>query len=1259
MRFYCDGPNITDLLLERRDQGRVVFLCGAGVSIGAGMPDFLGLTAEVMDFFDPPTDSGLFKAFQPWRDATDDDTIPKIPLDQIFQQLYRDYPRNEVNTIIAERLCAENIAQSRHHNILKRLSADQNGKPQIVTTNFDRLFELGSDEQQLSIYEPPAFPNIHLGIPLAGITYLHGRLQEPNATNHPYILSSADLGRAYLAEGWATRFILSLLKNYTVVMVGYSGDDPTVKYLLQGLNQDEKSDRSKLYAFDKGKPEDIEAKWHERGVTPIAFSDFNELWRSLEAWASRADNPRTWRQQIITLAQKFPSDLSPSQRGQVCHLVSTVSGAKLFSRAEPSPPAEWLCVFDAIYRTKVIKSTYEKYEQNQSPYDVYHIDSDTRPSDGNDNSAKAVNLLRWHPNDSNSVAPDGLVNVATPEHYNISNRLYWLMQWINRGIDSPVVIWWLFRQVRLHPSFLLTLKRTVKHNASLPTEARRAWDLLFHYHSTTPHDGIGRCWYDLIHRVQTEGWSVSVLNDLESVTQPLIKVNSPYGHYTHFPPLSGWNEIRFNNLSSLEVSFGRVSADKFNVPDDNVYQVFRILENNLLRAVDLHNPIGIRYRTTPPLSHLRESSSHHHGDEKILGLLLTLFKRLIKLNPTYARAHAEIWSFDESHYFCQLKLFALSQPQLFEADQAIQAVLDLPQETFWRWENRLEILYLIRDRWADISSGKQSKIITFLLNGRSDSGYEDQEEKYRYHRPCAYITWLQQNGCNIAPEQAELLNQITQKLDEWNDEWVNALEAKDRSVGWVRKNTNADSISNLPISQISDAATEQTTHDFSSFTDHQPFSGLVQQQPRKALAALSHKARNNEYPKERWSDLIEEWPKDLSTKSPRLYRVFLLRLKKLPAEIIQRLAHTLSSWISENFTTAYNFDQTLAWELFFYIVDCLQSIDGAKVSDIGISRNGKPISSKTYFHAINSPMGKMTRGLFQALYSQKLSSGQGLPNSFEIQLTNLLNCRGEGLDHVVCILSYHFTWLYRIDPKWSTAIIVSWLNFEHSHSEAAWNGLVNSHRFHPKLIVLVRAQLIRLLPKLHDWECDQDLQISATKLIMEICYKQHGCFPPLISASETKNILRQVSDENRQEAIRWLNIIGQEDPEKWEVICSFIDSTWPRERQFRTASLAGRWVDLLSDTGRHFPDVYQSVQRFLVPTSCHSLYEFSRDDSHEKTLTSLYPEIVLDMLDRMTSDTISELSYQIGEVLPLITEAQPELEGDRRYQRLIGLLDQV
>lgn len=99
---------------------------------------------------------------------------------------------------------------------------------------------------------PPSLPDINLGIPLTGVTYLHGRLQDAGSDHHSYILSSADFGRAYLSEAWATNFVRSLLKSFTVVLVGYQAEDPPVKYLLQGLNHDGKSDRKTSMLLIKG-----------------------------------------------------------------------------------------------------------------------------------------------------------------------------------------------------------------------------------------------------------------------------------------------------------------------------------------------------------------------------------------------------------------------------------------------------------------------------------------------------------------------------------------------------------------------------------------------------------------------------------------------------------------------------------------------------------------------------------------------------------------------------------------------------------------------------------------------------------------------------------------------------------------------------------------------------------------------------------------------------------------------------------------------
>ncbi|WP_198023991.1 hypothetical protein [Mesorhizobium sp. LNHC221B00] len=136
MRFHSDGPAIPDILLERADAGRVVFLCGAGVSLPSGMPSFIGLTRHVIEFFDPSEDTEIMSAFQPWLD---DPSGANVPLDQIFNLLHQEYGKDEVNALVTERLSAPPIGNEvgREHRLIKRISSNQSGAPQIVTTNFD------------------------------------------------------------------------------------------------------------------------------------------------------------------------------------------------------------------------------------------------------------------------------------------------------------------------------------------------------------------------------------------------------------------------------------------------------------------------------------------------------------------------------------------------------------------------------------------------------------------------------------------------------------------------------------------------------------------------------------------------------------------------------------------------------------------------------------------------------------------------------------------------------------------------------------------------------------------------------------------------------------------------------------------------------------------------------------------------------------------------------------------------------------------
>lgn len=181
---------------------------------------------------------------------------------------------------------------------------------------------------------------------------MHGRLADAESDTHNYILSSADLGRAYLSEGWAAKFVRDLLGRYTVVVLGYQAEDPPVSYLLQGLASGGQRSPNRLFAFDKGDEVDVAAKWSGRDVRAIPYGgkDHEVLWETLEAWAERADDPAAWKNAVVQSSANGPRNLAPHERGMVAHLVRTTTGAQQFANGKPAPAAEWLCVFDASCR---------------------------------------------------------------------------------------------------------------------------------------------------------------------------------------------------------------------------------------------------------------------------------------------------------------------------------------------------------------------------------------------------------------------------------------------------------------------------------------------------------------------------------------------------------------------------------------------------------------------------------------------------------------------------------------------------------------------------------------------------------------------------------------------------------------------------------------------------------------------------------------------------------------------------------------------
>jgi NAD-dependent SIR2 family protein deacetylase len=172
MRFRADGPSIPVELLEQRDRGNVVFFCGAGLSKPAGLPSFPELAKRVMTALGTGADSKIRALLEQLDGAQN--------LDRVFNLLQQEYKREEVDEAVNRILRTPRRANTAAHAMILRLSRSAAGRPQVVTTNFDHLFE--RVDRSLSVHVGPALPDIRSAGSFEGLVYLHGRRWNPGGS---------------------------------------------------------------------------------------------------------------------------------------------------------------------------------------------------------------------------------------------------------------------------------------------------------------------------------------------------------------------------------------------------------------------------------------------------------------------------------------------------------------------------------------------------------------------------------------------------------------------------------------------------------------------------------------------------------------------------------------------------------------------------------------------------------------------------------------------------------------------------------------------------------------------------------------------------------------------------------------------------------------------------------------------------------------------------------------------------------------------
>jgi hypothetical protein len=225
------------LISAERDR-RLVIFAGAGVSMGppSNLPSFDALATAIAGGVLAPKEREGLDAF-----------LGRVELHG-----------TNVQASARHLIDVQASTPCRLHRLLVDLFRDESAV-RIVTTNFDRHFTttVRAKYPAIDVFTAPALP---LGRDWNGLIYLHGAVERPLSK---LILTDRDFGLGYLADGWATRFLMEMFREFAVLFVGYSHSDPVMRYLARSF-----VGGTERFALT---PNDRDDHWNNLGIVPVHF----------------------------------------------------------------------------------------------------------------------------------------------------------------------------------------------------------------------------------------------------------------------------------------------------------------------------------------------------------------------------------------------------------------------------------------------------------------------------------------------------------------------------------------------------------------------------------------------------------------------------------------------------------------------------------------------------------------------------------------------------------------------------------------------------------------------------------------------------------------------------------------------------------------------------------------------------------------------------------------------------------------------------
>lgn len=842
------------------------------------------------------------------------------------------------------------------------------------------------------------------------IVHLHGLIQDDDPYGEGLVLTSSDFGRAYLTEGWASGFVTELIRNFTVLFVGYSVDDPVIRYMTDAIAAEKgKGDGSfgGLYTIARtppGQKTKNKQKWEAKGVIPIFYYyNHSNLHKTLEDWSHYVRDGLSAKEYLIrreAVIKPVPPYDDPIINRVIETLRSVDFNEVIDSKAasvfkDVQAPVEWMVPLKEKGLLKIYNDEYQ------------------------DNKIEPGQKTLWG----------------------------WLIYY---HLDKAELIHEILNtKKRLHPKFKAIIKRQLKKTQSkedLDPNIYQFWKLIIN--DCCYNDDIANeVTRDVITRIKSDPMDPVVRQQFVEALKTKVKFHKSLNYNSSYDSKSSFRMPPY--IYEIMINISRDRIETTFLKNATMRHLTGLLLditcclNECMQFHEIWRSINQAYCSSevpmPTIQYDEELNCGYWDWTILIELCRDLLAILRVQNQKQAQNIFELWKQYQYPIFQRLVLHFYSKGCFFSGvDEPVNYLLQEDAKWFLSPTTSKEVehfLEYIADQLTQHQIEKLCQAITRDYIG--DSAYIDKET-----RQLSVLSKMKQKGILLTKEAAQLFETLDQ------DAHVPKRDDAEPSFNSVKIGFDSDisveGMQHKEPKQIYELLIEKNLKKECLYGRFSWFRELCQRYPQKAIDVLRYLSE-----KELWD--VNIWQKALAglafvADQKTWHRVAPILLYA-PDDFYQDnvLQEGLSLWVqkeSQNIEPQTS-DENYFWDIANKLLD---------FSDYPLKAN----HTRSVEQAINHPVGIVVSAFFNVINNYNAIEKSPVindPNYLQLMQRVIFEDREVFLLGRI-ILASRLPYLYSVMPEWTRKNLLphfDWTKFTANEVCAIWQGFLWSPKLTPSL----------------------------------------------------------------------------------------------------------------------------------------------------------------------------------------------------------------